>query len=34
MMSNENYAVVNADGLIVNIVVWDGETPWKSRVVT
>lgn len=28
-MSNENYAVVNADGLIVNIVVWDGVTEWE-----
>lgn len=27
-MVPENYAVVNADGLIINIVVWDGVTEW------
>lgn len=29
MMSNENYAVVNEDDLIINIVVWDGVTEWQ-----
>lgn len=28
MMSAENYAVVNSEGLIINIVVWDGITDW------
>jgi len=28
-MVPENYAVVNADGLIINIVVWDGVTEWE-----
>ncbi|WP_313384275.1 tail fiber assembly protein [Pantoea sp.] len=28
-MVPENYAVVSADGLIINIVVWDGVTEWE-----
>ncbi|EFH3036732.1 MULTISPECIES: tail fiber assembly protein [Enterobacteriaceae] len=27
-MVPESYAVVNSDGLIINIVVWDGVTEW------
>ena len=28
-MVPENYAVVNSDGLIINIVVWDGVSEWE-----
>lgn len=28
-MVPESYAVVNSDGLIINIVVWDGVTEWE-----
>ena len=28
-MIKMNYAVIDSTGLIVNVVVWDGITPWE-----
>lgn len=28
-MSQENYAIIDADGLIINIVLWDGVAKWS-----